>query len=605
MNGLRGSAAGPALVLMLVAAAPAAATDRFVKVGGSDLSNTTCASATPCLTVQKAFDNAVDGDRVVIGPGTFAGHPATTKNVAVVGAGTTVPNRTVLAGDDGSSGLHLQGGGSVSSVVVHAATGSGLLLDSTTAASPALTYDVAHVVVSGTPPCGGCFGSAVQIGPNDTVPNRQVTATVSDVDIDAAATVGLMLRNPGATATISDVSVLVENGPASGIYFLNGSDGSVTDATVTGSAGTGITVAGGPGTGPAAPERSLVTINRARVDVGNTALTVSIGDATVTDSLLVSRGGQAAFVRSLGNSDGIGTASFHQSTLYAESASGPRALLVSDNGAKPATASLVGTVARAVLTGSGAAAADLEAFNANASITAGHSAFTTAVTTGTAPAGAVPAPGSATNLMGDPLFAAPASGDFRLQPASPLIDASDAAALTAGETDATGGARSLDGSGDCTAAPDIGAFEAPAVACPPATPPAGGGGGGPSVPADTTAPMLSEITFAPATFRVAAATAAAAAKRPRGSRIHATVSEASTITVTLRRCLNRRCTKRRGAGRVSYVVGAGRLRLAFSGRVGPKARALPAGRYRATAVARDAAGNASQPATASFRIVQR
>ncbi|MFI5029010.1 MAG: choice-of-anchor Q domain-containing protein, partial [Solirubrobacterales bacterium] len=75
------------------------------------------------------------------------------------------------------------------------------------------------------------------------------------------------------------------------------------------------------------------------------------------------------------------------------------------------------------------------------------------------------------NIDADPLFASELLGDFSLRTGSPAIDSTFSPPLAAGEsaTDLAGAPRVLDGNGDGVAAPDMGAFEAPAL--PDKTPP--------------------------------------------------------------------------------------------------------------------------------------
>jgi serine protease len=65
------------------------------------------------------------------------------------------------------------------------------------------------------------------------------------------------------------------------------------------------------------------------------------------------------------------------------------------------------------------------------------------------------------NISVDPLFVNPAAGDYHLRPGSPSIDAGDNAALNLPETDIEGNPRITDGNGDGVAVVDMGAYEAP------------------------------------------------------------------------------------------------------------------------------------------------
>jgi hypothetical protein len=150
--------------------------------------------------------------------------------------------------------------------------------------------------------------------------------------------------------------------------------------------------------------------------------------------------------------------------------------------------------------------------------------------------------------------------DLVPKPGSPLIDA--AAALTGadGTTDAAGNPRSLDGNGDCTAQPDIGAFEAPAAACPPPPP-------GPTPPGvvpaakDTTAPLVTKLRI---THRRA---------------VRFTLSETARVTVRVKRAHRKVVVLKRGAA-------TGRVTLKLKHR-------LRHGRYAIRVIAIDAAGNRS------------
>jgi virginiamycin B lyase len=173
--------------------------------------------------------------------------------------------------------------------------------------------------------------------------------------------------------------------------------------------------------------------------------------------------------------------------------------------------------------------------------------------------------------------------------------------------------------------------------------PAGGGsppGGGPGSPPpggaspppsgggvrDTFAPrFVRALAAVPARFRVGkTATALSSRKRkpaPVGTSLRFSLSEPATVTITF---LQRRAGRKvkgvcrapsranRKRKRCTRYVAVGSLRrrglqgtntISFSGRIGK--RPLAAGSYRASAVARDTAGNASKASVSAFTIVKR
>ena len=112
-----------------------------------------------------------------------------------------------------------------------------------------------------------------------------------------------------------------------------------------------------------------------------------------------------------------------------------------------------------------------------------------------------------------------------------------------------------------------------------------------------------------------------AARAKRGTAFGYTLSEAARVVFTIeratvgrrvgRRCRRRtrsnrnrrRCTRYVRAGRFAKRSAASANRHPFSGRIG--GRSLRPGKYRATLVATDAAGNRSASRRLNFKVVKR
>ncbi len=126
---------------------------------------------------------------------------------------------------------------------------------------------------------------------------------------------------------------------------------------------------------------------------------------------------------------------------------------------------------------------------------------------------------------------------------------------------------------------------------------------------DTTAPVISGAKLSPRAWAVRGngkAETPVASKVKKGTSIRYTLSETARVTVQIER-RKRRKGKRKAkftpVGAFAESGAAGANRNPFSGRIGKKR--LRPGRYRATLVATDAAGNASTPARAAFRVIRR
>src|SRR3954447_3974790 len=136
--------------------------------------------------------------------------------------------------------------------------------------------------------------------------------------------------------------------------------------------------------------------------------------------------------------------------------------------------------------------------------------------------------------------------------------------------------------------------------------PCEGGGGGGGGEADTPAPVITNFAVKPASFRVG-----------RRALISADLSEPASVELRFAllvpgrvrggKCVRqtqkvhtgKRCKARRGVGSMVRPATT-KLSVVFRGKLSGRAR--PAGRYRLTAVATDAAGNVSKRAVTSFRL---
>jgi hypothetical protein len=224
-------------------------------------------------------------------------------------------------------------------------------------------------------------------------------------------------------------------------------------------------------------------------------------------------------------------------------------------------------------------------------VKADHSAYDPAAVTGSGAGNIWDAGG---NTGAAPGFVDAPGGDFHLAPGSALIDAgSDAFAGGLPASDLSGAARSVDGNGDGTAVPDIGAYEfvpppapvppgpssepvpspAPVPSPDPGTPPAG-----------DAAPKLSHVSLARRRFRAA-----------KGSKLRYTLSKSARLTVRVKRV--RAHGRLRSARVVRFNAAAGKRSRRLN------TRGLKRGRYVALVVATGAGGHRSAQRKVSFRIV--
>jgi hypothetical protein len=563
----------------LAAAAPAHAIDRYVSKAGSD-GSMTCSEAAPCLTVGWAFNRAGSGDTVRIGPGTFEEEvdTGTVETLHVVGAGAGPVDGFDAGAHTRILGrLEMQAGGSVRNIRLQGSSlREGLVLNATNA--PA-SYTVEDAVA-----IGSVFGNsgndqpAVEVASPTNALDVQIRRTVATGGTDMVRSgPAIDVQGAGVNMTFEESQALAPE--ARGLIVGAGASAAVARSRLTGDYAA------------IADNSPSFTVTRSRLEARFQALGVQSGSqsstATVADSLLTAGdvGNGAGIFVNTGNAGFTSTLTLRRSTAVTQGADGVAGVEIGGVATGAGALNLEGSVVRA--TASTGTASDIRRSAAGtATFQAQHSSFTTATGDGT------PAPGSGSNIAGDPQI----DSDGRLLAGSPLIDRGDATGLDANSLDLDGNPRSQDGDADaaCTPVPDIGAFERAAAACtvPPEEelPP----------PPDTEAPVISGLGLTHDVFAPVAGRAAAAGRRvPRGTKLRFDLSEAATVKVAVQR---RKGKRWRAVGTLTRAGQAGRNRIRFGGRL--RGRALRPRRYRAVLRATDAAGNRSQAARVRFRVVR-
>jgi hypothetical protein len=559
-------------------------------------------------SINAAVTAASNDDTIRIAAGTYAESVSTTKRLNFVGAGSgtlaSATGATVIAPPAGTA-ITLSRGGSVRSLRAVGATGfsGGSALVLAPDVDGTFAYSVTDVIGLGglgtdiTLGFGGYGLYAVSSGAA-----RIVNLTVSGGAFRGGngfliSGYGGYLYGVGLTGSLAGASL---SGPTNGAPGLVVSGGSTVDAT-------GISA---QGTYAAQFGDATVNLRRSRIEGVYAGLYVyesSTAPATyvsVTDSLILV----------------TPTSPFDAVALSAQTSSGSAPLTVPVRGSTIIARGLDPLAAVAARPPSGAPTTNIDLRNSIArleggaesgegdvaadrgTVTAAHSDFATRLQLN---GGTVTAPGSGTNLTGDPLFNA---GAFTLKSTSPLIDRGDPSLVTPGELDLAGNSRSAG------AAPDMGAFEFQPPAPPPPPPPPPP----PNAPPGLTMVSMTNSVFAPVAARAAGAARARNVKR--GTRFRYLLSEAATVSIVIdrrargrragKRCVkptrrnagHRKCKRWVRVGRLRATEQAGRQSTPFTGRFGK--RALAPGRYRARISAKDVLGARSTERRLAFRIVR-
>lgn len=595
------------LVALTALALPAAA-DAAVRCVGTSGGDCTTTHA----TTADALTAAVDGvDTIRFGAGVF-GPVDTTKVLTYVGAGAGTPDSaagaTVIQQSTASeAGVRLRAGGTVRALRVQGGPSSGMNSAGTgiqfdPVANGDMALDLIDVIATGgaTMPPATPGGAGLAAGGSTTATGSKVVTVTGGAFLASSNPTGggLGVYTCCVQTNLNGTLIRTPSGP--GVYASIGSTTKLDGSTVEGTDGIrtqapdSLTVTrsrvAGVSTGLAIGSDPSATTN---VSVRDSLVTTGPVDALAAVQVLTNMGDPVVF--DAVGSTFIGRGNVQAAVLARRTADGSPTL----------TLTLRNSVARAE------SSMGVDLWADRATIGADFSSFNTRTLDN---GGDAPVPGSGTNLAGDPLLAV----DYSLQPGSPLIDRGDPSVLLPGELDLAGAARSLDGTGDCVAVPDIGAFERPSL-CPAAAP----------TPAPNAAPVLTDVgatnrVFAP----VARGGRITAAGRPRrvkrGTRFRYTLSEPARVAITIERrlpgrrvrvgtrtrCVKptaknrkaRRCRRYRRVTRLVANKGAGRQTTPFTGRV--RGRPLKPGAYRARLVAIDALGARSQERRIALRVVR-
>ncbi|HEX2234383.1 MAG TPA: hypothetical protein VHG69_13570 [Thermoleophilaceae bacterium] len=546
-------------------------------------------------TISSALVQAANDDTLRFGPGLYVSPQDPIElRLHFVGAGQGTLDQfdaavhTRIRGTAGSPGLILTAGGSLRSLQVQGgAHGGSLGRDAIHLYNDGgnVSYSLADVVLLGTE---GADENQSD-GRGMRVPDDDGTTDVSVTDS--------AFRAGGSSQFTSTILIIEDSGSVairrSMVDARDGQEGLRTDAGAfvlleDSSVGPDGGIAHW-GTGPMRIIRSRVSTNGSRAidffPLGPGESVMHVIDSLIEVNGTESFPSSAAVVEPNG---GVASLVLRGSTVIARGNAQAAVRVVEDANSR---AELRNTIAR-VEGSSAPGAADLIADQGK--ISADFSAFATSSALN---GGSTPAPGSGSNFSGHP----PLNPDLSLPAGSPLADRGDPGAVEPGELDLAGNPRSLDGNGDCVAAPDIGAFELPALACPSNAAPSITGFG------------ITNRVFAPLRL-------GRRAQVKRGTRFRYTLSEPASVAITIerrlpgrrvgRRCrkatrrnrARRRCARFVRAGVLRAQKQAGRQTTPFSGRF--RRRALRRGRYRARIRATDAHGARSAERRLVFRVVK-
>lgn len=293
-------------------------------------------------------------------------------------------------------------------------------------------------------------GSALRLANGSTV-SRLMARSDGDVAVldngsllrsariegSGAGATGVLVGPGGTGDTMVEQSTIVlpQGGASRAVAGAAGAAGTLTVADSSLTAGTGIDV------------RDRVVVVRDTLDVSADGVRVSQGSLVASSTVIVAHGPTARGVVVSAAGSTPASADLRQLTIDASvPAAASRGIAVTATGLPAATVTLRGSIVRGF-------GADLERSGRNARLSVGTSDFHSA--------SGAPDVSPGGNVDATPGYAAPASGDYRLARASPVVDEAGTAAPAGAEspTDRAGHPRLADGNGDGVAERDMGALE--------------------------------------------------------------------------------------------------------------------------------------------------
>jgi hypothetical protein len=454
-----------AVVLALAAPATASAADWYVADTGSSDANT-CVSGSPCATIGYVVGLAGvhDGDTVHVAAGTYNENVATSKRLAFVGAGPGTPSSSAgssfVISPASTNAFDLTGGGSIANMRARGHTanantnGNGIVLRSSAVTS--LTYALSNVIAIGGSNTN-TNSSALGLWATASNAGSALTLNASDLYVTSPLNLGeaAQVQAQAGTDALGNFTrtTFAPGGNARGLEGLGTTAAlNVTDSTTVTGPGTLGIAASGP-----------LSITRSNIAAGADAVTwtgtspLAIADSLLQTTTVVASPREALDLDAI--APGTASASITGSTIVMNGQNSTHgALTVTSQSGSTLNLSVTDTIMRSGQPDGTPFGNDIKTVlnNPGGVINFGlsHSSYTTV-----SAATPVPAAGSGTNISGDPGFASFTGGNYALAGSSPLVDRGDAAALLPGELDLAQQPRSLDGNGDCIAAPDVGALE--------------------------------------------------------------------------------------------------------------------------------------------------